>query len=199
MGTTARALKVEGAHEFTPEVFLDHRGRFLSPYQEETFTATVGRPLFRVAQSSCSLSRRGVVRGIHYTATPPGMAKYAFCVRGAALDVVVDTRVGSPTFGQWDSVVLDDRDHRSVHLPVGVGHLFVALEDNTTVMYLLSTEYAAEREHALSPLDPALGLPIPDGPDLILSDRDKEAPTLAEAEAAGLLPQYADCLRLDAG
>ncbi|QGV77509.1 dTDP-4-dehydrorhamnose 3,5-epimerase family protein [Streptomyces ficellus] len=193
----ARELAVEGAFAFTPEVFHDDRGMFLSPHQEEAFTQALGRPLFPVAQCSYSVSRRGVVRGVHYTATPPGMAKYAYCTRGAALDVVVDTRVGSPTFGTWDSVVLDTRECQAVLLPTGVGHLFVALEDDTAVSYLLSTAYAAEREHALSPLDPALGLPIPDDITPVLSERDRAAPTLAEAERAGLLPRYADCRALD--
>ncbi len=111
--------------------------------------------------------------------------------------MVVDTRVGSPTLGTWDSVVLDTRECRAVHLPTGVGHLFIALEDDTTVSYLLSTSYAAEREQAVSPLDPALGLPIPDGITPVLSERDRTAPTLAEAERAGLLPRYADCRALD--
>ncbi|MFF8828524.1 dTDP-4-dehydrorhamnose 3,5-epimerase family protein [Streptomyces sp. NPDC015131] len=193
----ARELAVEGAFAFTPEVFHDDRGMFLSPHQEAAFTGAVGRPLFPVAQCSYSVSRRGVVRGVHFTATPPGMAKYAYCTRGTALDVVVDTRVGSPTFGCWDSVVLDTRECQAVLLPVGVGHLFVALEDDTTVAYLLSTAYAAEREHAISPLDPALGLPIPEGITPVLSERDRAAPTLAEAERAGLLPRYEECRALD--
>lgn len=194
----ARQLAVEGAYVFTPDVFYDDRGLFLSPYQETAFTEAVGRPLFPVAQASRSLSRRGVVRGVHFTATPPGMAKYAYCTRGSALDVVVDTRVGSPTFGSWDSVVLDRHECRAVYLPVGVGHLFVALEDDTDVSYLLSAEYAAERERAVSPLDPALALPLPKDIEPVLSARDLAAPTLAEAAAAGLLPRYEDCLALDA-
>ncbi|MEU1876760.1 dTDP-4-dehydrorhamnose 3,5-epimerase family protein [Streptosporangium sp. NPDC020072] len=192
-----RELKVEGAYELTPEVFGDERGFFLSPYQEEPFVRAVGRPLFPVAQASHSRSRRGVVRGVHFTATPPGMAKYAYCAGGVALDVVLDTRVGSPTYGVWDSVVLDQRDFRSVYLPVGVGHLFVALEDDTAVSYLLSTGYVAENELAVSPLDPALGLPLPRDLDLILSERDRRAPTLAEAERAGILPDYAASRALD--
>lgn len=195
----ARELKVRGAYAFTPQVFGDSRGLFVSPYQERAFTEAVGHRLFPVAQTSASRSRQGVVRGIHYTAAPPGMAKYAYCQHGRALDVVVDTRVGSPTFGRWDSVVLDSREFRSVYLPVGVGHLFVALEDDTTVVYLLSTEYAAEHERALAPLDPALGLPIPAEMTPVLSERDQAAPTFAEATRAGLLPEYERCRALDAG
>ncbi|MFI2242274.1 dTDP-4-dehydrorhamnose 3,5-epimerase family protein [Streptomyces chrestomyceticus] len=191
-------LKVEGAYVFTPDVFHDDRGYFLSPHQESDFTAATGHPLFPVRQASYSRSKRGVVRGIHYTATPPGMAKYAYCTQGRALDYVVDLREGSPTFGRWDSVVLDQQDFRSVYLPVGVGHLFLSLEAGTAVSYLLSAQYVAEREHAVSPLDPELALVFPAGLELRLSDRDRQAPTLAQARAAGRLPGYAASRRYEA-
>ncbi|MEU6714054.1 dTDP-4-dehydrorhamnose 3,5-epimerase [Nonomuraea sp. NPDC046802] len=191
-----RELKVEGAYEVTPPVFTDARGLFLTPYQEQDFVRSTGHPLFPVAQYSVSRSRRGVVRGIHFTATPPGMAKFVYSPRGRALDVVVDLRVGSPTYRAWDSVILDQRDFRALYLPIGVGHLFVALEDDTVVSYLMSTEYAGEKELAVSPTDPQLALPLPADLDLILSDRDRGAPTLDEAEGASILPDYATCRRL---
>ena len=186
-----RELKVEGAYEITPQVFNDERGFFVSPYQERNFVRYTGRALFPVVQSSFNKSRRGVVRGVHFTAVPPGMAKYVFSPLGKVLDVVVDLRVGSPRYGMWDSVVLDQRSVRAVYLPVGVGHMTVALEDDTVVSYLLSTEYVRENELAVSPLDPRLELPIPADIDPLLSERDREAPTLEEAERAGILPDYA--------
>jgi len=192
-----RKLAVEGALEFTPKVFPDERGLFLSPYQEEAFVAATGGPLFRVAQTNHSLSKRGVVRGIHFTTTPPGTAKYVYCARGKALDVVVDIRVGSPTYGRWDASMLDQRNHRAVYLPVGLGHAFIALEDDTTMAYMISHSYVAEFELAVNVLDPALGLPIPDDVPAILSPRDSAAPTLAAAREAGILPNYADCLAVD--
>ncbi|MGC5346217.1 dTDP-4-dehydrorhamnose 3,5-epimerase family protein [Streptomyces sp. DT24] len=191
-------MKIEGAWEFTPQIFRDPRGVFLSPYQEQAFTEAIGHPLFPVAQSSYSMSQRGVVRGIHFTHAPPGMAKYAYCSRGSATDYVIDTRLGSPTFGMWDSVQLAPETRRSVYLPVGVGHLFVSLEDDTTVSYLLSTGYVAEQEHSINPTDPDVALRFPESMDIILSDRDRTAPTLAEAKAAGILPDYAESLRLEA-
>ncbi|MCS7477841.1 dTDP-4-dehydrorhamnose 3,5-epimerase family protein [Umezawaea endophytica] len=187
----ARHLAVEGAIEFTPRSFPDDRGLFLSPYQEEAFVKAHGGRLFPVAQTNHSMSKRGVVRGIHYTATPPGVAKYVYCARGKALDIVVDIRVGSPTFGRWDAVLMDQQDHRAMYFPVGVGHAFVALEDDTVMSYMISGTYVAEDELALSVLDPALGLPVDSGVDPILSDRDGVAITLAEAERQGLLPDYA--------
>ncbi|QVJ02398.1 dTDP-4-dehydrorhamnose 3,5-epimerase family protein [Nocardiopsis eucommiae] len=194
---SARALRVDGAFEFTPRVFPDDRGSFMAPFQEPVFERTLGHPLFPVAQANLSTSRRGVVRGVHYTVTPPGTAKYVHCPSGRAIDIVVDIRVGSPTFGQWDSVLLDQREHRAVYLPVGVGHAFVSLEDGTAMSYLISTPYTAEHELALSALDPALGLPVPDDIVPLLSPRDEVAPTLATAEARGMLPTYAECRRVE--
>ncbi|MFI9154609.1 dTDP-4-dehydrorhamnose 3,5-epimerase family protein [Streptomyces sp. NPDC053367] len=190
----ARKLAVDGALEFTPRVFPDERGLFVSPYQEEAFAEAHGAPLFPVRQTNHSRSRRGVVRGVHYTRTPPGTAKYVYCARGSALDIVVDIRVGSPTYGQWDAVLMDQRDFRALYFPLGVGHAFVALEDDTVMAYMLSSTYVAENELALSVFDPALGLPLPEDTDPVVSDRDRAAPTLAEAAAAGLLPHYDDCL-----
>ncbi|MGK4593811.1 dTDP-4-dehydrorhamnose 3,5-epimerase family protein [Amycolatopsis sp. w19] len=193
----ARKLAVEGAIEFTPRVFPDDRGLFVSPFQEEAFAEAHGSPLFPVAQTNHSMSKRGVVRGIHYTVTPPGIAKYVYCARGRALDIVVDIRVGSPTFGKWDAVLMDQQDFRTMYFPVGVGHAFVALEDDTVMSYMLSAGYVAQNELALLALDPALGLPIGTEVEPILSDRDQVAITLAEAERQGLLPDYATSVELE--
>ena len=186
----SRPLAVESAAVFTPDVFGDPRGVFASPFQEPAFEDALGEPLFRVAQASSSMSHRGVIRGVHYTLSPASMAKYAFCTGGRALDVVVDVRVGSPTFGVSDSVELSPDTFSAVYLPPGVGHLFVALEDHTTMVYLLSAGYVAEYERAVHPLDPALGLPIPPGLDPVLSERDAQAPDLATALEQGMLPDY---------
>ncbi|MEU7874985.1 dTDP-4-dehydrorhamnose 3,5-epimerase [Dactylosporangium sp. NPDC049140] len=193
-----RKLAVEGALELTPRVFEDARGLFVSPFQEEAFAAATGRRLFPVAQTNHSRSSRGVVRGVHYTTTPPGTAKYVYCARGAALDIVVDIRVGSPTYGAVDAVLLDQADFRCMYFPVGVGHAFVALADDTVMSYMLSGSYVAEQELALRALDPALALPIPDDVEPLLSDRDRVAITLAEARAQGLLPRYEECRRIEA-
>ncbi|KFZ77424.1 dTDP-4-dehydrorhamnose 3,5-epimerase [Amycolatopsis sp. MJM2582] len=193
----ARKLAVEGAIEFTPRVFPDDRGLFVSPFQEEAFAEAHGGPLFPVAQTNHSMSKRGVVRGIHYTVTPPGIAKYVYCARGRALDIVVDIRVGSPTFGKWDAVLMDQQDFRTMYFPVGVGHAFVALEDDTVMSYMLSAGYVAQNELALSALDPALGLPVGTEVEPTLSERDQAAITLAEAERQGLLPDYATSVELE--
>ncbi|MGI9206556.1 MAG: dTDP-4-dehydrorhamnose 3,5-epimerase family protein, partial [Rhodococcus sp. (in: high G+C Gram-positive bacteria)] len=164
-------------------------------FKQSTFREATGRSL-ELAQANCSVSAAGVLRGIHYADVPPGQAKYVTCVSGSVLDVVVDLRVGSPTFGQWDSVLLDTTDRRAIFLSEGLGHGFLALEDNSTVVYLCSTPYTPEREHEVHPLDPEIGIDWPavgrDGAPLEyeLSAKDRAAPTLADARSAGLLPEF---------
>ncbi|GAA3025626.1 dTDP-4-dehydrorhamnose 3,5-epimerase family protein [Streptosporangium longisporum] len=185
-----RELAVAGAFVFDPEVRSDPSGSFASPYQESAFAAATGRPLFPVVQTGRNVSRRGVVRGVHYTLTPPGTARYVFCAGGRALDMVVDLRVGSPTFGRWEAVELTAGNGRAVYLPPGTGHAFAALEDDTVMCSLLSAEYREEDDLTLSVLDEDLALPLPGGRPPALSERDAAAPTLAEAAAQGLLPDY---------
>ncbi|MEU8265872.1 dTDP-4-dehydrorhamnose 3,5-epimerase family protein [Sphaerisporangium sp. NPDC049002] len=194
-----RELAVTGAFEFVPETYPDDRGFFVSTYQEAAFAEAVGHPLFPVAQASQSTSRRGVVRGVHYTLAPPGTAKYVYCTRGRALDLVVDLRVGSPTFGRWDQLELAGDTCRSVYLPPGVGHAFAALEDDTVVCYLLSQEYQSRNELAVSVFDAEIGLILPSGAEPILSERDLLAPTLSGAAERGLLPRYEACLAVEKG
>ena len=124
---------------------------------------------------------------------PPGQAKYVQCFSGRILDIVVDIRVGSPTFGQWDAVELNDQTRQGLYISEGLGHAFCALSDDVTVGYLCSEPYAPAREHGIHPLDPDLALPWPDG-QALLSPKDAAAPTLAEAVQTGLLPDYEACL-----
>ena len=188
-----RELSVPGAWEITPKQFGDPRGVFLEWFKAEKFEEALGHPL-DLQQANMSVSAAGVLRGIHFADTPPGQAKYVTCPKGAVLDVVVDIRVGSPTFGQWDSVLLDDTDRRAIYLGEGLGHAFMALEDDSTVMYLCSTGYSPGREHGIHPLDPEVGIEWPttarDGSPLtpLLSEKDLVAPSLSEAAATGLLP-----------
>jgi dTDP-4-dehydrorhamnose 3,5-epimerase len=135
-----------------------------------------------------------VLRGVHFAAVPPSQAKYVYCPKGAVLDVVVDIRVGSPTFGEWDAVQLDDVDRRAVYVSEGLGHAFVSLADGSAVTYLCSTGYNPAREFGIQPLDPELELPWPADVTPILSEKDASAPTLRAAAEQGLLPTYADCL-----
>jgi dTDP-4-dehydrorhamnose 3,5-epimerase len=200
-GVQVRPLTIDGAFEITPVQHADDRGTFLEWFKGPVFRELAGRDL-DLAQANCSVSAAGVLRGIHFSDVPPGQAKYVTCVRGAALDVVVDVRVGSPTFGRWDSVLLDDVDRRQIYLAEGLGHAFMSLEDDTTIVYLCSTGYAPGREHGVDPFDPAIGIEWPstarDGSAItpVLSDKDRAAPTLAEGEASGLLPAHDACRNL---
>jgi dTDP-4-dehydrorhamnose 3,5-epimerase len=189
------SLGIDGAWTFTPQQHRDDRGSFAEAFRGAEFAADLGYQL-GVAQVNCSVSRRGVVRGIHYSDVPPGQAKYVTCVAGAVLDVVVDLRVGSPGFGKWETVRLDDQGRRAVFLAEGLGHGFMALSEQATVLYLCSTPYAPGREHGVHPLDPALGIAWPldglaDAP--ILSGKDAAAPALDDALRSGALPTHEDC------
>ncbi len=185
-------MKVPGVFEFVPRTFPDDRGMFAAPFQEAVFVEAVGHPL-HVAQTNHSVSRRGTIRGLHFADVPPGQAKYVHVARGLLLDVVVDLRVGSPTFGRWDAVIVDAKLGNAIYVPEGVGHAAMALEDDTTMHYLCSKGFNPKAEHGITPTDPALGLPWPDDIAPVLSEKDATAPTLAEALEAGLLPRYDAC------
>ena len=189
--------KIPGAFSVTPQQHRDDRGVFLEWFRSDRFVEQTGHR-FTIAQANCSVSAAGTIRGIHFAQLPPSQAKYVACPSGAILDVVVDIRVGSPTFGQWDAVLLDDQDRKALYLAEGLGHAFIALQDGTVVNYLCSTPYAPGREHGVHPLDPAIGIDWPtvgrDGSLLThsLSPKDDEAPRLADLVDSGLLPTYAE-------
>ncbi|MFE5326550.1 dTDP-4-dehydrorhamnose 3,5-epimerase [Embleya sp. NPDC056575] len=189
-----RPLSIEGAWEINFRQHGDPRGMFMEWYRFDLLSEEVGHPL-RLAQANMSVSARDVVRGIHFADVPPGQAKYVTCVRGAVLDVVVDLRVGSPTFGTWEGVRLDDTERQAVYISEGLGHGFCALTDDATLSYLCSETYAPTREHAVHPLDPDLAIAWPTVGAAQLSERDLAAPTLAEALRDGLLPDYGQCRR----
>jgi dTDP-4-dehydrorhamnose 3,5-epimerase len=186
-----RPLSIEGAIEITPVQHGDARGVFLEWYRVDELRAHLGYPM-RLAQANMSVSARGVVRGIHYADVPPGQAKYITCTAGAVLDVVVDLRLGSATFGRHESVRLDDVDRRAVYLAEGLGHGFCALSESATLTYLCTEPYRPEGERAVHPLDPDLGIDWPVATPL-LSPRDAAAAGLAQAGTAGLLPDYLTC------
>lgn len=190
-----RALGIDGAWVLEPEIPADSRGVFLEWFRGAEFREATGQD-FRLAQANCSVSAAGVVRGIHYADVPPSQAKHVTCVHGAVLDVVVDIRVGSPTFGRWEAVRLDELTRHAVYLAEGLGHAFMALTDDATVVYLCSAPYTPDREHGVNPLDPGVGIDWPARMTPLLSPKDEAAPGLREAADAGILPRYEDCLAL---
>ena len=187
-----RELSVPDSYEITPIQRTDDRGVFFEWYRFDALEETIGHPL-TLRQANTSVSRKGVVRGIHFADVPRGQAKYVTAPHGAVLDFVIDIRVGSPTFGQWDSVLLDDMDRKAVYLAEGLGHAFIALTESATVSYLVSDTYNPGAEHAINPLDEEIGLIFPEAAGVpLLSPKDTDAPRLTEAAAAGLLPQWAE-------
>ena len=181
------ALSLAGAYVVTPRQFPDDRGVFLESFRGDRLAEHLGhRP--DVVQTNVSVSSRGTLRGIHFADVPPGQGKYVTAVSGALVDYVVDIRVGSPTFGLWDSVVLDTADRRAVWISEGLGHAVCALEDDSTLMYLCTATYNPSGEHGVHPLDPTVGLELPEGITPRVSPKDAAAPSLEEALATGLLP-----------
>ena len=186
-------MAIDGAWTFTPRIHVDHRGTFHELLRNTDLSRVLGYS-FPVAQANCSISYRGALRGVHFTDVPPGQAKYLMCASGAILDVVADLRTGSPTFGRWDAVQLDDQVRRAVLISEGLGHAFMALSDEATVIYLCSTPYAPQTEHGVHPLDPGLGIAWPRDVEPILSAKDAAAPGLEEARRNGILPAYEECV-----
>ncbi|NJQ03811.1 dTDP-4-dehydrorhamnose 3,5-epimerase family protein [Streptomyces zingiberis] len=186
----ARELAVAGALEITPPSFPDPRGLFSPVYQEADWAAVTGGEPFRPVRCALSVNHAGVVRGVHYSRSAPATAKAVLCAAGEALDLVVDVRRGSPTFGRWDAVPLSADRPRAVYCPPGAGHAFVARAEGTVLLYLLSTPYRPAEDGAVSAFDPALGLPVPPLPGAVVSAADRDAPPLAEALGRGLLPVY---------
>lgn len=194
-----KELSIKGAYTFTPRQFGDSRGSFCEYFRADALAEATGRRL-SLEQANCSVSSVGVVRGVHAASVPPSQAKYVTCASGAILDIVVDIRVGSPTFGEHVCVPLDAENRQGLFVSEGLGHSFISLAANTTVMYLCSASYNPEREFGIHPMDPDLALPWPSvdvsGNSLtkLLSDKDSAAPTFAVAQKEGLLPSYDECM-----
>lgn len=185
-------LAIAGAWLFTPEIHGDDRGSFREAFTATSFLKNIGHT-FDLRQMNVSVSSAGTIRGIHYADVPPSQAKYVQCLHGAIVDVVVDIRVGSPTFGRSEAVELDAQSGKALYIAEGLGHAFCALTDGATVGYLCSEPYAPQREHGIHPLDEELALPWPKDVPRLLSGKDDRAPTFAEAQATGLLPTWESC------
>jgi dTDP-4-dehydrorhamnose 3,5-epimerase len=187
-----RPLSIEPAWRHEPKVHHDPRGDFHEWFRAPDFRAATGHD-FHLAQANLSVSARGTLRGIHFAQVPPGQAKYIQCVRGAILDVIVDVRTGSPTYGQWTAERLDADNRHALYLGEGLGHGFMALTDDAAVSYLCSEGYRPEREFGIDPFDPDLGIEWPKDIEPLLSERDATAPGLEETRRMGLLPTYEEC------
>lgn len=184
--------KVPGAYRIAPDPITDRRGNFYEGLRTDLLEQATGRP-FAPRQINYSVSRRNTLRGIHSVTIPPGQAKFVTCVRGALRDIIVDLRVGSPTFGVYDTNVLDADSGLSVLVPEGVGHGFLTLTDDACICYVLSNEHVPGTQVDINPFDPDLALPW-GADEPLLSEKDARAPTAAEAAASGLLSTWDESL-----
>jgi len=187
----AQPLKISGSWKIEFQKFDDNRGFFYESFKEEDFKKLIGRNL-NIKQTNTSSSSKGSVRGIHYALVPPSQAKLVQCQRGSIKDYVIDIRVGSPTFGQFEEIELNENSASAVFIEEGLAHAFVALENQTVVTYFVTEKYNPEREKGINPFDKTLKVKWPDL-ELILSEKDKQAISLEEAKNQGLLPSFDEC------
>jgi dTDP-4-dehydrorhamnose 3,5-epimerase len=180
-------LGIEGAWLAESPVWSDERGFFREWFKAEDVKSATGRN-FGIEQANISISSAGTLRGIHYSIAPGGQAKWITCVFGSIKDVIVDIRPSSPTFGNWAEVELRGDSGIAVFISEGLGHGFLALEDNTAVAYLVSTPFSPNDEFELNPLDVKIGINWGmDLSELKISAKDMNAPTLTERLIEGKL------------
>jgi dTDP-4-dehydrorhamnose 3,5-epimerase len=182
-------LGINGVWIAESPVWSDDRGFFREWFKSADTKSATGRD-FGIEQANISLSSAGTLRGIHYSIAPRGQAKWITCVAGSIKDVVVDIRPESKTFGEWIEVVLSGGSGQAIFISEGLGHGFVALEDNTAVAYLVSTPFSPAHEFEVNPLDEKIGINWGiELSQLKISEKDKNAPTLAERLTEGKLPK----------
>ena len=187
----AHPLKISGSWKIEFQKFEDNRGFFYESFKAEEFPSLIGRN-FDIKQTNTSSSAKGSVRGVHYALVPPSQAKLVQCQRGSIKDYVIDIRIGSPTFGQFEAIELDEKSASAIFIEEGLAHAFVALENNTIVTYYVSEKYNPEREKGINPFDKTLNILWPEI-DLILSEKDKAAISLKQAKDQGILTTYDEC------
>lgn len=181
-------LPIQGLFELESPVWSDDRGFFREWFTTIDFE---GRGVdFHARQANLSMSERNVVRGLHYSLAPEGQAKVVTCAYGSLDDVIVDVRVGSPTFAQVHVVHLEADVGRSLYLPAGVAHGFCVLSERAALSYLLSSPFNASLELEINPFDSDLRVPWTIEGDPIVSAKDSAAPSLAQRIAAMELPDF---------
>jgi dTDP-4-dehydrorhamnose 3,5-epimerase len=174
-------LAIGGLFTFEPRVFSDDRGAFFESFNDRTFREATGFT-GQFVQDNHSISRKGVVRGLHYQLDPHAQGKLVRVVSGAAFDVAVDIRRSSPTFGKWHAVELSAANRRQFWIPAGFAHGFLALEDDTQFLYKTTDFWHSPSERSLKWDDPALAIDWPLTVSPIVSSKDAEAPGFDRAE-----------------
>jgi dTDP-4-dehydrorhamnose 3,5-epimerase len=181
-------LGIEGAWLAESPIWDDDRGFFREWFKSNDMKAATGK-VFEVAQANVSLSSLGTLRGIHYSISPGGQAKWITCVSGSIKDVIVDISPKSKNFGKWIAVDLDCNSGKSIYIGEGLGHGFLALKENTCVAYLVSTPFSPKDELEINPLDKKIGIDWGmDSKMFKISEKDRNAPDLLNLLANGKLP-----------
>jgi dTDP-4-dehydrorhamnose 3,5-epimerase len=181
-------LSIPGLYLLESPVWSDARGYFREWYKRGDFDECGLE--FPIQQGSLSMSKRNVIRGLHYSLAPEGQAKLVTCVYGELDDFIVDIRVGSPTFGRIEVIHLCSDEERSVLVPVGVAHGICATSEIAMLSYLLSSPFNGPIELEINPFDSELKVPWTLTGEALVSDKDKTAPSLEERRAANQLPLY---------
>lgn len=172
---------------FEPRVFSDDRGWFMESFNQQVFERALterGLEVPQFVQDNHSFSKKGVLRGLHYQLHPHAQGKLVRVVQGRAWDVAVDIRQGSETFGQWVGVELSAENHKQFWIPAGFAHGFIALEDNTQFLYKTTNYYSKDCERSIVWNDPEIAIewPVETGLELLLTDKDRLAPQLSDAD-----------------
>ena len=180
-------LNIKGVFEITPDTYNDDRGSFTEVYRNSLLNSVNLFPEWK--QLNTSISKLNTIRGLHYGKYPKPHSKLVTCVQGKALDVVLDIRVGSATFGKFEYLILDSEKRNSIYVPDGFAHAFQSLENNTTINYLVTNEFNAKYEKCINPLSGSLNLPWILG-SWIISDKDRSAPNFLDGTESNNLPVY---------
>lgn len=170
------SLGIDGAWLLESPIFPDDRGVFREWFKTDVLVKN-GLPIFEVRQANTSISAKGVVRGIHFSCPQNGQAKIVTCTFGSVLDVIVDLRPDSHTFGSHVQINLAAMEGKSIFISKGLGHALQSLEDNSTVTYLLDKPYNPAEEFGITPLDSNLNIPW-NKSGFNISKKDAEAPTV---------------------
>jgi dTDP-4-dehydrorhamnose 3,5-epimerase len=173
-------LPLKGAFVIKPKIFEDERGVFIKIYDRAILNTRGVEPVF--PEDYISISKKGVIRGLHYQLDPHSQAKLVRVVKGSVLDVLVDLRKSSPTFGKWASVTLSEENGLAAYVPRGFAHGYLALEDGTAVTYKVDNDYAQAHERGIRWDDPKLGIRWPKMESYIVSQKDKAWPTFESVE-----------------
>ena len=184
-------LKIEGSWLASSKVHSDNRGHFIEWFKFDEITETTNIK-FEVRQANLSVSKKGVLRGIHYSMAKTGQSKWVTCAAGSILDFVVDIRPDSPTYKHYVCIKLIAGDGQAVFIGSGLGHAFLSIDEGSVVSYLLDSPYSPSEEFEINPMDPELNIDWQQYLDnklgLVMSPKDANAPSLAERLAQNKLP-----------